>query len=106
MALLVSAEISGDGGGQCGKEQLRADPVHQARIVQIDPQILLHPGHRKGDAGVLQFLAQQIQGIGRGDIDFDIGLRIQHEPFDPVGGAAHRVQRSVPEILGIGETQR
>ena len=36
VTLLVRTEVSGDRGGQGGKEQFCADPVHQARIAQID----------------------------------------------------------------------
>ncbi len=69
-------------------------------------QVLFDACHGEDDATPVEFPAQRVHRVQRGDVDLDVGLGVEDEPPHrgrPVVGGG---QRPAAEVLGVGEEQR
>src|SRR5262249_28556078 len=105
VSLDVRGQVCLDGGRQGHEDVVLADPVDEAGGGEGVVQLVFDPGEGEDHADVTQLPAQLVQGIDRGDVDVDVGLGVEQEPFGRRVGGLGRGQRSAGEIVGVDETE-
>ena len=73
------AQVALLGDRQRGKEHLFADDVYDSGSLQRLVHIVLNASQAQVDAAIGELSGQLSQAIGRSDVDFDVGLDVEHE---------------------------
>jgi hypothetical protein len=59
--------------------------------------------HGELDTAAVEFLPQRIDGVEGGEVDLDVGLRVEDEPPNRIRVGIDRGDGALEEVLGIGE---
>jgi hypothetical protein len=95
----------GDRGGERREDPVVADPGAQPAAVQVDEQVLLDPRQRRFDAAAVEFVAQRVQRIGGGDVEFHDRFGVEQQPRGRWVGRVDGGEGAAAEVLGVGEAQ-
>ena len=106
MAVRVPARERGDGGRQRREDPVATDTVDVPGGLELGEEVLFDPRHREDDAALIERLLQLLERVDGGDVDHDVRLCVQQEPFDRCTEPTDRLQRAPLEVVGVDEAQR